>query len=159
MAMNTPPVGRSVTAPVRMSLRRTPVTPGLGRSPRISSMVAFVTSSIFGLRRARPRMIFSARDSPPRWTTGTLGGDPGGKGARLENVRGGGTPPPPVNDRDVGGEPGEEGRLLHGRVAAADDDEIAPLEERAVARRAGRDAVVRELLLRRDPEPLRRRAG
>ena len=36
-------------------------------------MTALVTSSIFGLRRARSSMIFDARNSSRRWTTVTLG--------------------------------------------------------------------------------------
>ena len=44
MAMNTPPQAISRVAPVRVSRRRTPVTPGLGNCPRISSMTALVMS-------------------------------------------------------------------------------------------------------------------
>ena len=73
MATKTPPMGISLTSPVRVSRRRTPVTPGLGSSPRISSMTALVMNSIFGLRRARSSMIFDARNSSRRWTMVTLG--------------------------------------------------------------------------------------
>ena len=52
-----------------------------------------------------------------------------------------------VDDRDLGGEVGEEQRLLDGGVAAADDDDLlAPVEE-AVAGGAGRDAEALEVLL------------
>jgi pyruvate/2-oxoglutarate dehydrogenase complex dihydrolipoamide acyltransferase (E2) component len=36
-----------------------------------------------------------------------------------------------VDDRHVGREARQERRLLHGRVAAAHDDEVPPAEERA----------------------------
>src|SRR5207249_4093075 len=42
---------------------------------------------------------------------------------------------------------GEVRRLLHRGVAAADDRELLVLEEEAVARRAGRDAIAHEALL------------
>ena len=54
----------------------------------------------------------------------------------------------PVHDRHLRGELGEEDRLLHRGVAAADDDRLALLEERRVAGRAvGDAAAVAELLL------------
>src|SRR5204862_7245702 len=53
----------------------------------------------------------------------------------------------------------EERGLLHRRVAAADHDQLAALEERAVAGRAGRDAAALVGLLSREPEPARARAG
>src|SRR5207248_2628662 len=49
-------------------------------------------------------------------------------------------------------ETSEEQALLERRVAAADDREIRPLEERAVADRAVRDAAAVVLLLADDPE-------
>ena len=52
-----------------------------------------------------------------------------------------------VHDDDPRGELGEEHRLLHGRVSAADDDRRHILEERGVAGRAVADPTPRELLL------------
>ena len=59
-----------------------------------------------------------------------------------------------VHDADLGGELREEDRLLHRRVAAADDDRRAPLEEGRVAGRAVADAAPGELLLAGDAELL-----
>ena len=61
---------------------------------------------------------------------------------------------PAVDDRQVVGELGDEDRVLHRRVAAADHDHVLALEEGAVADAAGRDAVAAELDLARDPEAL-----
>ena len=42
----------------------------------------------------------------------------------------------PVHDRHLGGEAGEEGRLLHGGIAATDDDHVLVREEGSVTGRA-----------------------
>ena len=74
MATNTPPAGSGPdVSPVLVLRSRTPVTPGRGTSPRISSTTALTTNSILGLRRARSSMIFEARNSSRRCTTVTLG--------------------------------------------------------------------------------------
>ena len=57
-----------------------------------------------------------------------------------------------VHDLHLGGELAEEDRLLHGRVAAADDQRRLVAEEGGVARGAIGDATAAELLLARDPE-------
>jgi hypothetical protein len=90
--------GQSRVESSRVSRRRTPVTPGLGSSPRISSTTAFVTSSML-------RVAARALEHDPR---------------RAELVAA-------VDDRDLGREPGQERRLLHRRVAAADHRQVAPL--------------------------------
>ena len=65
----------------------------------------------------------------------------------------------PVHHGDLGGEIGEEQRLLDCGIAAADDDDFLVAVEEAVAGRAGRHAVALELLLRGQIEPARLRAG
>ena len=57
-----------------------------------------------------------------------------------------------VHDRDLGRELRQEERLLHRRVAAADDDDLALAVEGAVAGRAVRDAPSVEGALRLEPE-------
>ena len=57
------------------------------------------------------------------------------------------------------GEARQELRLLDGRVAAADDGDLLVAEERAVARRAPRDAAAGVLGLAGDAELARHRAG
>ena len=52
-----------------------------------------------------------------------------------------------MDDRHCLGEPGEEQRLLHGRVTTADDDDVLVAEEEAVAGGARRDTVAEKLLL------------
>ncbi len=52
-----------------------------------------------------------------------------------------------VHDRHGAGELGEEGGLLHGRVAASDDRDVLVAEEEAVARGAPAHAVTGEALL------------
>ena len=52
-----------------------------------------------------------------------------------------------VDDRDLGGEPRQERRLLHRGVAAADHGDRMVLEEEAVAGGAGRDAASEQVLL------------
>ena len=52
-----------------------------------------------------------------------------------------------VDDRHGAGELGQEGRLLDGGVAAADDGDVLVAEEEAVAGRAPGDAVAGQLLL------------
>jgi hypothetical protein len=62
---------------------------------------------------------------------------------------------PSVDQRDLGGDVGEVERLLHRRVATADDDDLLAAEEEAVARGAGRDAEALEGLLGGQAEPFR----
>ena len=64
-----------------------------------------------------------------------------------------------MHDRDLGGEVGEEQRFLDRGVAAADHQHLLAAIEEAVAGGAGRDAVALELLLGRQIEPARLRAG
>ena len=64
-----------------------------------------------------------------------------------------------VDHVDLVGEPGEERRLLHRRVAAADDRDGLLAEEEAVAGRAPREAVAREDLLLGQAELAVGRAG
>src|SRR5262249_27703008 len=59
-----------------------------------------------------------------------------------------------VDDRHLRGELREEDRLLHGAVAAADDDGRLLAEERGVAGGAVRHAAAAELLLTGDAELL-----
>jgi hypothetical protein len=58
-----------------------------------------------------------------------------------------------VDEGDFGGEAGEEERLFHGGVAAADDGDLLAGEEEAVAGGAGADAVADEGLLGGQVEP------
>ena len=60
-----------------------------------------------------------------------------------------------VHDRQVVRELGDEDRVLHRRVAAADDRDVLALEEGAVADAAGGDALAAELQLAGDAEALR----
>ena len=64
-----------------------------------------------------------------------------------------------VEEVDLRREAGQVGRLLEGRVAAADDRDLAVLEEEPVARRAGRHAAAAQPGLAVEPEPQRRRPG
>ena len=64
-----------------------------------------------------------------------------------------------VDHVDLRGELGEEGRLLHGRVAAADDGDLLLAEEESVAGRAVRHAVARQALLADDADLAGRRPG
>ena len=64
-----------------------------------------------------------------------------------------------VDDGHLAREVGEEQRLLDGGVAAADHDHFLVAVEEAVAGGAGRDAEALELLLGRQAEPARLRAG
>ncbi len=64
-----------------------------------------------------------------------------------------------VDERDFGGEAGEEERLLHGGVAAADDGDLLAGGEEAVACGAGADAVADERLLAGQAEPAGAGAG
>ena len=57
-----------------------------------------------------------------------------------------------MHDRHLGGEAGEEGRLLHGGVAATDDDHVLVREEGSVTGRAVRDAAPLEPPLGVQPE-------
>ena len=62
-----------------------------------------------------------------------------------------------VDDGQVAGELGDEDRVLHRRVAAADHDDLPVLEEGAVADAAGGDAAPAKLYLAGDAEPARLR--
>src|SRR3989442_1788679 len=64
-----------------------------------------------------------------------------------------------MDDRHPGGEPGQEGRLLHRRVAASHDDDVLVGEEGRVAGRAVRNATPLEPLLGLEPELACRGAG
>ena len=64
-----------------------------------------------------------------------------------------------VDDRDLGGEAGEEERFFHGGVAATDDGDLHAAGEEAVAGGAGADAVADECLLGGEAEPARGGAG
>ncbi len=64
-----------------------------------------------------------------------------------------------VHHRDLGGEIGEEQRLLDRGIAAADHDHFLVAVEKAVAGGAGGDAVTLELLLGGKLQPARLRAG
>ena len=64
-----------------------------------------------------------------------------------------------MDDVDLRRELREEGRLLHRRVAAADDGDLALAEEEAVAGRAVRDAAAGEPVLAGDADLAVRRAG
>ncbi len=57
-----------------------------------------------------------------------------------------------MDDDHLAREAAEEGRLLHRRVAAADDDHDLVAEECPVAGRAVRDAAALQRLLGREPE-------
>ncbi len=59
-----------------------------------------------------------------------------------------------VHHRHLGGELGQEDRLLHRRVAAADDDRLGLAEERGIAGGAVADAAAGELLLAGDAQLL-----
>ena len=61
----------------------------------------------------------------------------------------------PVDAGELVGVLGDEDRVLHRRVAAADHGDVLALEEGAVADAAGGDAAAGELGLARDPEPAR----
>ena len=62
-----------------------------------------------------------------------------------------------VDDGQLAGELGDEDRVLHRRVAAADHDHLFALEEGAVADTAGGDAAAAQLHLAGDAEPARLR--
>ena len=64
-----------------------------------------------------------------------------------------------VDERDLGGEAGEEERFLHGGVAAPDDGDLFAGEEEAVAGGAGAYAVADEGLLGGEIEPARACSG
>ena len=68
-------------------------------------------------------------DVDVRVADNALGHDP--RGAELVTA---------VHDRHLRGDPRQEQRLLHGRVAAADHDDLAVAEEEPVARGAGAHA-------------------
>ena len=81
-----------------------------------------------------------------------------GEGALLHDL-GGPQLVAPVDDRDLGGEAGQEERLLQGRVAAAGHGDVLLAEEEAVAGGAGRDAVAEQAVLVGDAEHERAGAG
>ena len=60
-----------------------------------------------------------------------------------------------MDDRELRGVLGDEHRVLHGRVAAADDDDLLALEEGAVADAAGGDAAAGKLHLTGEAEAAR----
>jgi hypothetical protein len=64
-----------------------------------------------------------------------------------------------MENRDLGGELGQEDRLLHGGVAAADDHDFLVTVERGVADRAVGDAAAVQCALRLEVELARGRAG
>ena len=64
-----------------------------------------------------------------------------------------------MDHRDLGGELGQEDRLLHGGVAAADDHQLLVAEEESVAGGAGGDSESHELRLGRQTQELGRGAG
>src|SRR5690606_36428160 len=64
-----------------------------------------------------------------------------------------------VDERLLAREVGQEQRLLDGRVAAADDEDVLVAIEETVAGRAGGNAEALELLLGRQTEPARLGAG
>ena len=114
-----------------VSVSRSTQTPRRVPSPITSSTTLFQRNSIFGFANARSCMIFEA--------------------AQLLAA---------VHERDLVGEPGEEGRLFERGVAAADDRDLVTAEEEAVARRARGDAVAEQLALGVEAEHagLRRRS-
>src|SRR5262249_46247705 len=57
-----------------------------------------------------------------------------------------------VDDRQLVGELGDEDRVLHRRISAADNGDVLALEEGAVADTAGRDTLATELLLAGEAE-------
>ena len=65
----------------------------------------------------------------------------------------------PMHQRHLGGEIGEEQRLLDRGIAAADHQHFLAAIEEAVAGGAGGDAVAAEFLLARQIEPARLGAG
>jgi hypothetical protein len=64
-----------------------------------------------------------------------------------------------MDDRDLVAEASEEERLLECGIPAADDEDVLVAEEGAVARCAGRHAVVLEPLFGLEPEPASARTG
>ena len=64
-----------------------------------------------------------------------------------------------MNQRDLGGEIGQEQRLLDRGIAAADHQHFLVAIEKAVAGGAGGDAIAAEFLLARQIEPARLGAG
>ena len=66
---------------------------------------------------------------------------------------------PAVEQVDPGREPGQEGGLLEGRVATADDRDLLVPEEEPIARRAGADATTAQPGLAVQTEPDRAGAG
>jgi len=75
-----------------------------------------------------------------------------GDGA-LEHDAGGSEVFGAIDDRDLGGEAGEEDRFFHGAVAASDDGDFFTAGEEAVAGGAGTDAEADEGLLGGEIEP------
>jgi len=64
-----------------------------------------------------------------------------------------------VDERDLRGEVGQEQRLFHGGIAAADHHDFLPPIEEAVTGGAGRNAEALERLFRGQAKPLCLRAG
>ena len=65
----------------------------------------------------------------------------------------------PMHDRDLAGEVRQEQRFLDGGIAAADHQDFLAAIEKTVAGGASGYAIAAELLLRRQIEPARLRAG
>src|SRR5439155_19430392 len=84
---------------------------------------------------------------------GRLEADVGSLAGALDHDLGGAELVAPVDEREVRGELGDEDRVLHRRVASADDGDVLALEERTVADTARGDAAARELLLPGNPQP------
>ncbi len=124
MAMKLPEIGISRSSPV--SALTSAAWPSAPLSPGTNAVTLYgVRNSMFGL----------------------------GAGA-VEHDLGGAKLVPAMHDRDVRGELGEEDRLLHRGVAAADDDRRGVAEEGRVTGGAVADAAAGKLLLAADPELL-----
>ena len=122
--MNAPETSSSRSSPV--SVLTSAAWPSAPFSPATNSLTVYgVSSSMFSCARARSSMIFDARNSSRRCTTVTLRGE----------LR-------------------QEDRLLHRRVAAADDDRLGVAEEGRVAGRAVADPATAQLLLAGDAQLL-----
>ena len=85
--------------------------------------------------------------------------DIGMRDGALQHDLGGAEGLAPVQQRDLGGEAGEEQRFFHGRVAAADHGDRLAAEEEAVAGGATGDAVADQRLLAGQTQPARAGAG
>ena len=118
MATKTPVAGITRSAPVRTSRSRTPVT------PRRVALAQHLVERV-----VPDRLDLGVPEQPVLQDL---------LGAQLVAA---------VDQRDLGGEVGQEQRLLDRRVAAADHHDLLAAVEEAVAGGAGRDAEALELLL------------